>query len=258
LFVLDRLSNQVNRLILNTAGDELESEPEPILVPGVTVNGQVPGNLIDFTSMASSINRQAGDLVIGHDKGLIEYSLSFGLQTLPFGENTLAPAVKRLRSFDGKLYALDPSSQQILRYEPQGNGYPTVPAPYFEQALPDLAKATDMAIDGNIYVALSDGRLLKFNDGKPEPFEIRGLGEPLQNPTIVAIDQNVQDSSVYVFDAVLKRIVQFRPDGLFVRQFRADGGLLDGLQDILVDEQNNRLYVINQGVLSTVMLPPLR
>jgi hypothetical protein len=258
LFVLDRLSNQVNRLILNTAGDELESEPEPILVPGVTVNGQVPGNLIDFTSMASSINRQAGDLVIGHDKGLIEYSLSFGLQTLPFGENTLAPSVKRLRSFDGKLYALDPSSQQILRYEPQGNGYPTAPAPYFEQALPDLAKATDMAIDGNIYVALSDGRLLKFNDGKPEPFEIRGLGEPLQNPTIVAIDQNVQDSSVYVFDAVLKRIVQFRPDGLFVRQFRADGGLLDGLQDILVDEQNNRLYVINQGVLSTVMLPPLR
>ena len=56
----------------------------------------------------------------------------------------------------------------------------------------------------------------------------------------------------------LKRVVQFRPDGLFVRQFRADGNMFDGLQDILVDEQNNRLYVISQGVLYTVNMPPLR
>ena len=257
IFVLDRLANQVNRMILNTAGDKLESTPEPILVPGVTVNGQAPGNLVDFTSMASSVSRQAGDLVIGHDQGLIEYSLSFGLQTLPFGENKLASSVERLRSFDGKLYALDPNAQQIMKYEPQGDGYPTAPTPYFEQALPDLAKAADMAIDGNVYVVLSDGRLLKFKEGKPEQFEIRGLGEPLQNPTHVAIDQNAQDSSVYVFDAALKRIVQFRPDGVFVRQFRADGNLFDGLQDILVDEQNNRLYVIGEGVLYTLLLPPL-
>ncbi len=258
LFVLDRTANQVNRLILSTAGDKLESNPEPILVPGMTVNSQAPGALIDFTSLASSINRQAGDLVIGHDKGLIEYSLSFGVQMLPFGENKLAASVKRLRSFDGKLYALDPNAQQIMKYEPQGNGYPGAPTPYFGQTLPDLAKATDMAIDGNIYVTLADGRLLKFAEGKPEPFDIRNLGEPLQNPTIVAIDQNVSDSSVYVFDAALKRIVQFRPDGLFVRQFRADGNMFDGLQDVLVDEQNNRLYVIGQGVLYTVNLPALR
>jgi hypothetical protein len=258
LFVLDRLANQVNRLILSTAGDKLEGNPEPILVPGVTVNGQTPGALIDFTSLASSVNRQAGDLIIGHDKGLIEYSLSFGLQTVPFGENTLAPSTKRLRSFDGKLYALDPTAQQIMKYEPQGNGYPATPTTYFGQALPDLAKATDMAIDGNVYVTLSDGRLLKFADGKPQPFEIRNLGEPLQNPTLVTVDQNVQDSSVYVFDAALKRIVQFRPDGLFVRQFRADSNVFDSTQDMLVDEQNNRLYVISQEGLYTVNLPPLR
>ncbi len=258
LFTLDRLTNQVNRLTLSTAKDKLEGDPEPILVPGLPVNGETPGNLIDFTSLESSVNRQAGDLVIGHDKGLIQHSLSFGLQTLPFGDNKLPTSVKRLRSFDGKLYTLDPSAQQIMKYEPQGNGYPTAPTPYFEKPLPDLAQATDLAIDGNVYVTLSDGRLLKFQEGQPEPFEIRNLGEPLQNPTILAIDQNVQDSSVYVYDAGLKRIVQFRPDGLFVRQFRADGSMFDGLQDILVDEQNTRLYVINQEVLYTVLLPALQ
>lgn len=256
LFVLDRLANQVNQLKLD--GDKLAGDPQPILVPGVTVNGQTPGKLIDFTSMASNDNRQAGDLVIGHDQGLIEYSLSFGLQTMPFGSNTLASTVKRMRSFGGKLYTLDPSTQQIMRYDPRDNGYPTAPVSYLEQPLPDLAKATDLAIDGDVYVTLSDGRLLKFSEGKTAPFDIRNLGEPLRNPTIVAIDQNVADSSVYVYDAALKRIVQFRPDGLFVRQFRADNAMFDGLQDIQVDEQNNRFYVINQGVLYAVTLPPLR
>ena len=75
-------------LALNTAGDKLEGDPEPILVPGVTVNSQTPGNLIDIASLGSSVNRQAGDLVIGHDKGLIEYNQSFGLQTVPFGKNS--------------------------------------------------------------------------------------------------------------------------------------------------------------------------
>jgi hypothetical protein len=258
LFVLDQLANQLNRLMLNTTGDQLESDPVPILVPGVTVNGETPGSLIDLASLASSSGQQAGDLIIGHDKGLIEYSLNLGPQTAPFGENSLARTVKRLRAFGGKLYTLDPSTQQIMRYEPRDNGFPIAPESYLGAALPDLSKATDMAIDGSIYVTLSDGRLLKFSEGKPAPFDIRNLGEPLQNPTIVTTDPAVLDSSVYVFDAGLKRIVQFRPDGLFVRQFRADSEVFDGLQDILVDEQNNRLYVINQGVLYTVQLPPLR
>jgi hypothetical protein len=258
LFVLDRLANQLNRLILNNAGDKPEGNPEPILVPGITVNGQTPGNLIDLTALTSSGGQQAGDLVIGHDKGLIEYSLSFGPQTAPFGENSLAKTVKRLRAFGGKLYTLDPSTQQIMRYEPRDNGYPAAPVSYLGAALPDLSKATDMAIDGNVYVTLSDGRLLKFSEGKPAPFDIRNLGEPLQNPTLVTVDQKVQDSSVYVFDAALRRIVQFRPDGLFVRQFRADSDVFNNAQDLLVDEETNRLYVVNQGVLYTVALPPLR
>lgn len=258
LFVLDRTANQVNRSILNTAGDKLEGSPEPILVPGMTVNNEKPGNLIDFTSMASSVNSQANDVIIGHDKGLVEYNLSFGLQTLPFGANTLAPSVKRIRSFDGKLYVLDPAKQQILKYEPTGNGYPNAPTSYLGQARPELAKALDMAIDGNIYVVLSDGKLLKFTDGQPAPFEVHGLGDPLRQPTLIAIDQNAQDSAVYVFDAASQRIVQLRPDGLFVRQFRADGAAFDNLQDLLIDEQNARLYTISQGVLQTAPLPALR
>jgi len=258
LFALDRTANQVNRLILNTTGDRLEGDPEPILVPGVTVNGQAPGNLIDIASPASSTSQQAGDLVIGHDKGLVEYNQSFGLQTVPFGKNQLPATVKRIRTFDGKLYVLDPAAQQIMKYEPVDAGYPNAPTPYFSALRPELANATDLAIDGSIYVTLSDGKILKFSDGRPEKFELRNLGDPLQRPTIIAVDHNIQDSSVYVVDAALKRIVQLRSDGVFVRQFRADDAAFDNLQDVVVDEQSNRLYVIGQGAVYALTLPPVR
>jgi len=42
------LANQVNRLILNMTGDQLESNPGADSGAGITVNGQAPGNLIDF------------------------------------------------------------------------------------------------------------------------------------------------------------------------------------------------------------------
>jgi hypothetical protein len=258
LFVLDRTANQVNRLALDTTGDRVEGNPEPILVPGVTVNGQTPGNLIDIASLGSSINRQAGDLIIGHDKGLVEYNQAFGLQTVPFGKNQLPAVTKRLRAFDGKLYTLDSNAQQIMKYEPVDAGYPNAPTPYLAEAHPELAQATDMAIDGSIYVTTSDGKILKYAEGKPAAFELKGLGEPLQRPTIIAVDQNVQDSSLYVIDQALQRIVQLRADGLFVRQFRADDAALDNVQDLLVDEQNNRLYVISKGAVYTLALPPVR
>jgi hypothetical protein len=258
LFVLDRTANQVNRLALNATGDRVDGNPEPILVPGVTVNGQTPGNLIDIASLGSNTTRQAGDIIIGHDKGLVEYNQAFGLQTVPFGKNQLPAAIKRLRAFDNKLYTLDPNTQQIMKYEPVDAGYPNAPAPYFVEARPELAKATDLAIDGSIYVSTSDGKILKYAEGKPATFELKGLGEPLQKPTIIAVDQNVQDGSIYVLDQALQRIVQLRGDGLFVRQFRADDATLENVQDLLVDEQNNRLYVIGKGAVYTLALPPVR
>jgi hypothetical protein len=181
LFVLDRLANQVNRLILNTAGDKLESNPEPILVPGVTVNGQTPGALIDFTSMASSVNRQAGDLVIGHDKGLIEYSLSFGLQTLPFGDNTWLAGAALGHSMAN--CGARSNAQRFAKYEPQGMA-PAAPA-----VLTSPACTIGQTYGDRWYVPGAVRRLLKFKEGRNRLN--CGLGN-LARADDRSTDQNVQ------------------------------------------------------------------
>jgi len=259
LFVLDRGLNTIDRITLNAAGDGLEGNgPEHILAQSATIDGQTPGALIDMAWQDSSDKRSTSSLIVLHQTGLMEYNLAFGWKKLDFGANTVPVNARRLRSFIGNLYVLDPAANQVLRYSPQGEGYSTKPENYFEQAPAFMPKAVDMAIDGSIYVATNDGQVSKYLGGKPDTFQVTGLPEPLHRLGVIAVDSTVNGSSVYIAEQGANRIVQLRPDGKFVRQFRANGSSFDAIEDLLVDEANNRLFVISGGVLSTVALPPIQ
>ncbi len=53
-------------------------------------------------------------------------------------------------------------------------------------------------------------------------------------------------------------LLQLRPDGKFVRQFRVMGTAFAAIEDLLIDEQNGRVFVISGGRLYTAALPPLQ
>jgi outer membrane protein assembly factor BamB len=258
LYAADRSTGRISRMVLTVSGDKLDGDPETLLNAGVAVDGQLPGELIDIVAMKSTTNRQASDIIIPHASGLLDYNPSFGMKTLDFGGNALAPDTKRVRSYEGNLYVLDTAQNQIWRYKPNGEGFPNPAERYLAEGIGLSAQATDMTIDGNVYVTTSGGQILKYTDGQTGTFQIKGLGQALQQPSLVTVDPNAQDSSVYVVDQATGHVLQFRPDGLFVRQFRADGPAFDNIQDLVVDEQNNRLYVITKGVLYTALLPSLR
>ena len=259
MFALDRGSNQIDRLTLNAAGDGIEGGgPEHIYSPGMSIDNKVPGNLIDQVWVSAGEKRQTNALIVLHQNGLFEYELTFGLNGLDFGTNTAPSGAQRLRSYMANLYILDPAASQIWRYSPKDNAYTEPAQPYFVQPVSGTTKAIDMAIDGNIYVLGSDGQIAKYLGGDAEAFQINGLAEPLRQPVAIAVDTNVPESSVWVADQSGRRIVQLRPDGQFVRQFRADGPAFDAIEDMMIDEQNHRLFVVSGGVLYTVQLPPVQ
>ena len=259
LFVLDRGTSSIDRLTLNESGDRIEGGgPEAIFVAGTSIDGQLPGPLLDMAWMNSSDQRQTSSLIVLHQGGLFEYNLAFGLKALDFGANPAPTGMKRLRTFIGNLYVLDPSVSQILKYEPKGDTYANAPANYFVKAQPDAARAVDMAIDGSVYVLTNDGVIKKYLGGEPADFEMKGLPVPLQLPASVAVDVNGDDTALYVYDQGAGRIVQLRPDGQFVRQFAA-GEAFIGVEDFIVDEQNNRLFAVTRGGgLFTAALPPVQ
>ncbi|HZY42309.1 MAG TPA: hypothetical protein VFF59_09960, partial [Anaerolineae bacterium] len=257
LFVLDRGTNEIGRITLNAAGDALEGNgPQKVLSANTVIDKRPTGSLVDMTWLNSSENRSTSSLIVALQGGLMEYNLAFGWKTLDFGTNAVPAGTRRLRSFNGNLYLLDPAASQVWRYAPRGDGYPDKPEPYFEQPSPVAARAIDLVIDGSIYVVTGDGQIAKYLGGSPEAFQVTGLPVPLQRPLAAAVDVNLTDSSLYL--ALPGGLMQLRPDGKFVRQFRAAGNAFDSIEDVLIDEQTGRVFVISRGVLYTAALPPVQ
>lgn len=257
LFALDRGTNEIDQFTLNAAGDALEGNgPLKVLSANTDIDRRPAGSLVDMTWLNSSENRSTSSLIVALEGGLLEYNLAFGWKSLDFGANTVPAGLRRLRSFNGNLYMLDPATSQVWRYAPKGDGYAAAPEPYFEQPAPVAVKGIDLVIDGSVYLVTGDGQIAKYRGGQPETFQASGLPAPLAQILAAAVDTTSTSSSIYL--AVPGSLVQLRPDGKFVRQFRATGNAFETIEDLLIDEQNGRVFVISRGVLYTAALPPLQ
>ncbi|RLC96459.1 MAG: hypothetical protein DRI77_08540 [Chloroflexi bacterium] len=266
IFVLDPAGGWVIQLTLNQLGDGVIEQDVPLSLvhTGQQVGGKEVGQLVDFAWMNPGGERQTSGLVILEDGGaLISYDPAWGdaegganlarslLGTPP------TEAARVIDSFNGRLYILDPGDDdQIWRYEPRGDVYPDQPDRYFVTSPPKpLGDALDMAIDGNIYILYADGTILKFLQGEPQPFEVRGVPDGIGQAVAFDVDRDSRSETVYVADRGAGRIIELDPDGAFRAQFCVAGGVFDELESLAVDEMAGRLYIISGGRLYTALLP---
>ena len=259
LFVLDPMEDRVDRLTLTADGGAIEgSGPAPVMSRGIAVGKRSVSDLIDLAWVEPGGARQQRALIVLDRSGPIEYDLAFGLSATPFAEAAMSAGVRRMDTFDGNLYLLDANALQVWRYTPSADGgYSGLPDAYFVVPPDAIKDAIDLAIDGSVYFVESNGRLHKYFAGEEDTFSLAGLPAPITRPVALAVDPNRPpgESSVYVADLGGARIVQFAPDGRFVRQIRSTGAELDAIEDIWIDETLSRLYVISGGRVYSAALP---
>jgi len=165
------------------------------------------------------------------------------------------PAV--IGAYNGNLYVLDATANQILRYTATPDGYGSPPEDRFSLSQQrDLRGAADMGIDGAIYVVFSGGRAEKFLRGDKQPFGLDGIAQPLQQTTAIFTDVDDEVRHVYIADPGAERVIQATKDGKFVRQFRfREGATFARISDLHVDEGAGRLYFIAGDALYVCALP---
>lgn len=262
LFVLDVDHQAVVQLVLDETGEGVAGETAPtILRAGEEWGGQEVADLVDmawdspegeWTTNALVVLDAGGRLWV-YDPAWPDHIYPLVLGPAP-GEGT--PAA--MAAFDGRLYLLAPLANQIWKYRPRGGGYPDRPEPYFPTGAPQsLARACDLAIDGNIYVLFEDGHVAKYLEGEPVPFEVGGV--PAVAPHFVALAVNVErmDGPVYLADGADERIVILDSGGRFRAQLRAASGAFRGLNALTLDEAGSRLFFLSGGRLYVMPLPSL-
>jgi hypothetical protein len=152
------------------------------------------------------------------------------------------------------LYILSPENNQIYKYERLSNRYGN-PAPYNINGA--LGNAIDMAIDGNIYVLIANGSIVKLLRGEVKPFVIRHAPEGLLKDTTKIF--KVLDGNLYLLDPVGARIIVISDGGAtgessYLKQFVLEGNQIGKLADLYVDPDEARVYVIDEKRIYAVDL----
>ena len=112
-----------------------------------------------------------------------------------------------------RLYVVDPSARQILRYQPapDGTGYPATPTAYLINPM-SLGAITGIAIDGDVYMT-SDGVLRRYTGGAPDDWVPAEIGDellrPMLTPTLVMSAGASRTGIIYVWDSSAHRVIAY-------------------------------------------------
>jgi len=248
VYVIDQGVQELHGYLLDEAGGIREAAGGALLLTSDSEPGGLAvQELTDVAWVEPGSGRETGNLLLLVNGGsLLQLSESEGFMPVSVEDSEIWNDPCRIDGFAGYLYVLDAQEDRILKYAPTGDSYDSFPISYFQaETAVDLEDATDMAIDGYIYVLVGQ-KILKFSGGLQEEFTVSGLeGQELEDP--VALFTSPDTQHVYVADAGLGRIVQLTKEGAFVRQFlppRADEDVFERLRDFSVDEAAGHLVAV--------------
>jgi hypothetical protein len=261
LYVLDEAGRRLSRYTLDEEGHLLsDQEPWTWELPE-SLMGSADTKILDMAWADAASGRVAPALlVLTSDAAVVEVRMDGSARAVEVADLAAWQKPQALETYSGNLYVLDPGHGNIYKYVPSGDDYQQAPMDYIQASVDlDWSRVVDMAIDGYVYLLMSNGKIEKFAGGQPEPFPQGDLYPPLSSP--VRIYAQPEYPSVLVAEAAEGRIVEFTREGQFVRQYR---GALDGSNDLAelraftVDIGHSRLVVAGASGLSSGSLPALR
>lgn len=248
MFVLDKLADRVYQVPLNTTqGDGVR----------LTVTTLPPSRNPARRNMAALFWMPKGGawsrdslFSLDDNRAMQEMSTQSEPRSIPLRGAQDWSSLQAARGFAGNLYVLDPKASQVWRYAPTDSGFDSER----RAALPslDLSDAVDLLVDGDVYVLLRTGKVVKVTSGRIAPFSMDGLDRVMLNAT--ALGGGGQNQQVYVADQGNKRVVAFdKNDGRFVRQFAT--GDIPAVRHVWVDEATARVFLLTDNQLYAAGLP---
>ncbi|MBP9762263.1 hypothetical protein KBD34_01460 [Patescibacteria group bacterium] len=166
----------------------------------------------EATPISSIALTKTGILTLSQQKQLALVSLSRKSAGVVALNSPVAGSSQGMSIYNNRLYVVDGTAKTIWRYTASGNGFGQETG-YLKTPVEELTQATSLAIDSNIYVGLSNGRILKFLSGAQQPWddaqtdpaltEVTKLWATADGERIVALDGKSKRLAIYSKTGVL-------------------------------------------------------
>jgi hypothetical protein len=243
IYVLDRAHNKIYRCQVAAKSCSV------VLSAGDTVGGRKVGP-------PASITLRVGSLVV-LDESLVAYIFSADTGSWaaePLGGSEGLQKPLSVASYDGNLYLLGSKPAQILKYLSGQYSQPPLDWITDGPTADAMREPAAMAIDGVIYVALADGKVLVMQGGK-----LTGSFTPRSTPDMGAPTElftNTDIRDLYILRSGDGSVTRLNKEGQTLAIFKAPAEAgLTGFTGLAVDEGRNRIYLSQDRKVYEASLP---
>ena len=145
-------------------------------------------------------------------------------------------------NYGGNLYFLNTTKNQIQKAVATSEGFGRVTNWLKEPT--NLEQAKGLAVNGFVFVHFTDGRILKFEGGRPVDFSLSGLGQKLTNDVFIYTASGLSD--LYLVEPLSLKIYKFTDLGLYQKTYDLLGSPLKSIDSLYVNA-TSRLYLLSGG-----------
>lgn len=251
LYVLDSQNQRVYRVSLTSDGRTAVADsttPIAAMRRGAVVGSSRVGDIIDIAWSEETTQ------IIALDRNgiLIECSPRFlqdcETQQLLAAERWGNPT--QMTFWQGRLYLLDPGTNQIWRYDSSGGIFGTSPIEYFATAnRPDITPSVGFGIDdqGYVYVLNANGQLTRWVSGSQTPFTWVSFpdGQVLTTADSLYLNKDPLDKSLWIVDRASRTVYNTSLAGTFFNAYRAfNEEDFANLSTVIADPNQQVIYVL--------------
>lgn len=258
VYVLDRGRQMVEYFRTDASRTLVEEARGPIVREGDVVEGVTVGRLVDIAwqPRIPGFVDKASLLILDRNNNLFRYNNVDETTYVRLAGAEQLGSISQVESYSGRLYLVDDQQSQVWRYSPAGLGYDEPPDGWFGSGVQvNLAGVVATGIDGDIWMLMEDGTILRYSQGQQLPFSLdtsAGLTGRMVDMSLGAANED----NLYLADGNLDRILVFDKQGNYVEQFQAaENDALRGLRGLYLDNVTGTLFILTQSSLYAHSLP---
>jgi hypothetical protein len=143
-------------------------------------------------------------------------------------------------AFTGNIYLVEKGNSTIWRYQGNAGNFSSKENWFGEGVSPDLNDTKAVVIDGSVWVLESNGKILKFALGKPDPFNISGVDGQLSG--VDALYTSEDSNSLYLLDKENSRIILVDKKGVYQAQYVGDE--IKDATGLVVSEKDGKILLL--------------
>ncbi len=198
---------------------------------------------------AKFIAIHGGNAFVLNADGIVSIDISGKTSKVIIKKDDAWGEIAGLVNFAANLYLLDKTHNQIWKYIATDAGF-TERKNYLNSDVKlDFSKTKSISIDGSVWV-LSGNDILKFTQGRPDQFNIKGLVGNIIQASQIYTDDTAKN--IYLLDQGSGSIIVFDKEGTYQSAYQWDG--FKQAASLVVSEDKKKIFVLSGSKIYAVDL----